>query len=53
MKLQKLKMINKFERGQALDIYVTLNNAVPVYFAQPDALKGSLVETLKEVRPTR
>ncbi|CAH2050425.1 unnamed protein product, partial [Iphiclides podalirius] len=39
--------------AQVVDIYTTLSNAVPVYFAQPDALKGSLVETLKEVRPTR
>ncbi|KOB78464.1 Long-chain-fatty-acid--CoA ligase ACSBG2, partial [Operophtera brumata] len=36
-----------------VDIYTTLSNAIPVFFAQPDALKGSLVETLKEVRPTR
>ncbi|KAJ0182505.1 hypothetical protein K1T71_001874 [Dendrolimus kikuchii] len=39
--------------AQVVDIYTTLSNAVPVFFAQPDALKGSLVETLKEVRPTR
>ncbi|XP_045448393.1 long-chain-fatty-acid--CoA ligase ACSBG2 [Melitaea cinxia] len=39
--------------AQVVDIYTTLNNAVAVYFAQPDALKGSLVETLKEVRPTK
>ncbi|XP_021206362.1 very long-chain-fatty-acid--CoA ligase bubblegum isoform X2 [Bombyx mori] len=39
--------------AQVVDIYTTLSNAVTVYFAQPDALKGSLVETLKEVRPTR
>ncbi|CAH2102506.1 unnamed protein product [Euphydryas editha] len=39
--------------AQVVDIYTTLYNAVAVYFAQPDALKGSLVETLKEVRPTR
>lgn len=32
---------------------MTLMNGVTVYFAQPDALKGSLIETLKEVRPTR
>ncbi|XP_039762091.1 very long-chain-fatty-acid--CoA ligase bubblegum isoform X1 [Pararge aegeria] len=39
--------------AQVVDIYTTLHNAVAVYFAQPDALKGSLIETLKEVRPTR
>ncbi|XP_053620475.1 very long-chain-fatty-acid--CoA ligase bubblegum isoform X2 [Plodia interpunctella] len=39
--------------AQAVDIYTTLAHGVTVYFAQPDALKGSLVETLKEVRPTR
>ncbi|CAH0727306.1 unnamed protein product, partial [Brenthis ino] len=39
--------------AQVVDIYITLANAVTVYFAQPDALKGSLIETLKEVRPTR
>ncbi|XP_041975814.1 very long-chain-fatty-acid--CoA ligase bubblegum-like isoform X2 [Aricia agestis] len=39
--------------AQVVDIYTTLSFAVAVYFAQPDALKGSLVETLKEVRPTR
>ncbi|XP_013191216.2 long-chain-fatty-acid--CoA ligase ACSBG2 isoform X2 [Amyelois transitella] len=39
--------------AQAVDIYTTLSHGVTVFFAQPDALKGSLVETLKEVRPTR
>ncbi|XP_013176860.1 PREDICTED: long-chain-fatty-acid--CoA ligase ACSBG2-like isoform X1 [Papilio xuthus] len=39
--------------AQVVDIFTTLMNAVAVYFAQPDALKGTLVETLKEVRPTR
>ncbi|CAG4978648.1 unnamed protein product [Parnassius apollo] len=39
--------------AQVVDMYTTLTNGVPVYFAQPDALKGSLIETLKEVRPTR
>ncbi|XP_063616716.1 very long-chain-fatty-acid--CoA ligase bubblegum isoform X1 [Cydia splendana] len=39
--------------AQVVDIYVTLMNAVTVYFAQPDALKGSLIDTLKDVRPTR
>ncbi|VVC98520.1 unnamed protein product [Leptidea sinapis] len=39
--------------AQILDLYMTLANGVAVYFAQADALKGSLLETLKEVRPTR
>ncbi|KAM3967534.1 long-chain-fatty-acid--CoA ligase ACSBG2 isoform 3-T3 [Aphomia sociella] len=39
--------------AQVVDIYITLMHGVTVFFAQPDALKGSLVETLKEIRPTR
>ncbi|XP_061385887.1 long-chain-fatty-acid--CoA ligase ACSBG2 isoform X2 [Danaus plexippus] len=39
--------------AQVVDIYATLTNAIEVYFARPDALKGTLVETLREVRPTR
>ncbi|XP_022118799.2 long-chain-fatty-acid--CoA ligase ACSBG2 isoform X1 [Pieris rapae] len=39
--------------AQVIDIYITLGSAVAVYFAQPDALKGSLLETLKEIRPTK
>ncbi|KAL0901508.1 hypothetical protein ABMA27_006744 [Loxostege sticticalis] len=39
--------------AQVVDIYTTMTKGISVYFAQPDALKGSLVETLKEVRPTR
>ncbi|XP_018018310.1 long-chain-fatty-acid--CoA ligase ACSBG2 isoform X2 [Hyalella azteca] len=38
--------------AQLADIYMTMINAGTAYFAQPDALKGSLVNTLKEVRPT-
>lgn len=38
--------------AQAVDIYLTLTIGSTVYFAQPDALKGTLVNTLKEVRPT-
>jgi long-chain-fatty-acid--CoA ligase ACSBG len=38
--------------AQILDIYIPVIFAATVYFAQPDALKGSLGETLKEVRPT-
>ncbi|XP_072037925.1 long-chain-fatty-acid--CoA ligase ACSBG2-like isoform X2 [Amphiura filiformis] len=38
--------------AQIFDIYLPLCLAGSTYFAQPDALKGSLVGTLKEVRPT-
>lgn len=38
--------------AQISDIYIPLSTGGTVYFAQPDALKGSLIETLREVRPT-
>jgi len=38
--------------AQLADIYMSVVNAGTTYFAQPDALKGSLGGTLKEVRPT-
>ncbi|KAL7573873.1 hypothetical protein ACA910_012441 [Epithemia clementina (nom. ined.)] len=38
--------------AQMLDIYAPLGTGIHMYFAQPDALKGSLGATLKEVRPT-
>lgn len=38
--------------AQLLDIHMPMIVAGTVYFAQPDALKGSLASTLKEVRPT-
>ncbi|XP_074650379.1 long-chain-fatty-acid--CoA ligase ACSBG2-like isoform X2 [Tubulanus polymorphus] len=38
--------------AQQLDIHGPFICGTTVYFAQPDALKGSLGETLKEVRPT-
>ncbi|XP_030833090.1 long-chain-fatty-acid--CoA ligase ACSBG2 isoform X2 [Strongylocentrotus purpuratus] len=38
--------------AQVFDIYFPLHLAGTTYFAQPDALKGSLVDTLREVRPT-
>ena len=38
--------------AQMLDIFSPIATGMPVYFAQPDALKGSLGATLKEVRPT-
>jgi len=38
--------------AQMLDIHGPIYAGFTVYFAQPDALKGSLVETMKEVQPT-
>ncbi|XP_042273566.1 long-chain-fatty-acid--CoA ligase ACSBG2 isoform X2 [Thunnus maccoyii] len=38
--------------AQMVDIWVTMRVGGATYFAQPDALKGSLVHTLKDVRPT-
>jgi long-chain-fatty-acid--CoA ligase ACSBG len=38
--------------AQMIDIHYGLYSATTSYFAQPDALKGSLPDTLKDVRPT-
>ncbi|CAL4165107.1 unnamed protein product, partial [Meganyctiphanes norvegica] len=38
--------------AQALDVYLGITIAATIYFAQPDALKGSLVLSLQEVQPT-
>ncbi|XP_056270987.1 long-chain-fatty-acid--CoA ligase ACSBG2 [Pseudoliparis swirei] len=38
--------------AQMVDMWVTMRVGGATHFAQPDALKGSLVTTLKEVRPT-
>lgn len=38
--------------AQMVDIWLTMKVGGATYFAEPDALKGSLVNTLKEVRPT-
>nr|XP_060640726.1 long-chain-fatty-acid--CoA ligase ACSBG2 [Anolis sagrei ordinatus] len=38
--------------AQMIDIWLPLTFGVLTAFAQPDALKGTLVETLKEVQPT-
>ena len=38
--------------AQLLDIHGPITLASAVYFAEPDALKGSLLGTLREVRPT-
>lgn len=39
--------------AQIVDIYACLTIAGTVYFAEKDALKGSLPQTLRQVRPTR
>ncbi|XP_054661527.1 long-chain-fatty-acid--CoA ligase ACSBG2 isoform X2 [Grus americana] len=38
--------------AQMSDIWSAMTFGVQVFFAQPDALKGTLVDTLREVRPT-
>ncbi|XP_071117767.1 long-chain-fatty-acid--CoA ligase ACSBG2-like isoform X2 [Haliotis cracherodii] len=38
--------------AQVLDIYLSISFGGSVHFAQPDALKGTLAQTLKDVRPT-
>ncbi|XP_047448977.1 long-chain-fatty-acid--CoA ligase ACSBG2-like [Mugil cephalus] len=38
--------------AQMVDIWISMAFAGTTYFAEPDALKGSLVDTLKEARPT-
>ena len=38
--------------GMSLDIIGHLFNKCQLYFARPDALQGTLVDTLKFVRPT-
>nr|XP_034973813.1 long-chain-fatty-acid--CoA ligase ACSBG2 isoform X1 [Zootoca vivipara] len=38
--------------AQMIDIWLPITFGVNTCFAQPDALKGTLVDTLKEVRPT-
>ncbi|NXH22062.1 ACBG2 ligase, partial [Bucco capensis] len=38
--------------AQMCDIWMAMTFGAQVCFAQPDALKGSLVDTLREVRPT-
>ena len=39
--------------GQISDIVNNITNKACIYFARPDALQGSLVETLWKVRPTQ
>lgn len=38
--------------AQTLDVFVTLSIAATVYFADKDALKGTLLKTLSDARPT-
>ena len=38
--------------AQMLDMHMPMFEGYQIYFAQPDALKGSLAATLREVRPT-
>jgi long-chain-fatty-acid--CoA ligase ACSBG len=38
--------------AQLLDIYIPIAILGTVYFAQKDALRGSLIDTLKDIRPT-
>jgi long-chain-fatty-acid--CoA ligase ACSBG len=38
--------------AQVVDVFCSMCFGSTVYFAQPDALKGSLNTTIKEVRPT-
>lgn len=38
--------------AQMLDMHVPIKTGMQIYFAQPDALKGSLGKTLLDVRPT-
>ncbi|XP_030048663.1 long-chain-fatty-acid--CoA ligase ACSBG2 isoform X2 [Microcaecilia unicolor] len=38
--------------GQVYDIWLPMNYGGTTYFAEPDALKGSLITTLQEVHPT-
>ncbi|XP_064031195.1 long-chain-fatty-acid--CoA ligase ACSBG2 isoform X2 [Pogoniulus pusillus] len=38
--------------AQMCDIWSAMTFGAQIFFAQPDALKGSLVDTLREVRPT-
>ena len=38
--------------SEIMDIHWAISVARSVYFAQPDALKGSIEQTLREVKPT-
>ncbi|XP_004688923.1 PREDICTED: long-chain-fatty-acid--CoA ligase ACSBG2-like [Condylura cristata] len=38
--------------AQIFDMWISISVAGALYFAQPDALRGSLLDTLREVKPT-
>ncbi|XP_063242687.1 long-chain-fatty-acid--CoA ligase ACSBG2 isoform X2 [Bacillus rossius redtenbacheri] len=38
--------------AQVIDIYVPIEAAITIYFADKDALKGTLFQTVQKVRPT-
>ncbi|KAG8519050.1 Long-chain-fatty-acid--CoA ligase ACSBG2, partial [Galemys pyrenaicus] len=38
--------------SQIFDMWISISVAGALYFAQPDALRGSLLDTLREVKPT-
>ena len=38
--------------AQSIDLLGAVTSGTKVYFARPDALQGTLVETMKQVRPT-
>ncbi|XP_039077291.1 long-chain-fatty-acid--CoA ligase ACSBG2-like [Hyaena hyaena] len=38
--------------AQLFDMWLSISVAGALYFAQPDALRGSLIDTLREVKPT-
>ncbi|XP_043557361.1 long-chain-fatty-acid--CoA ligase ACSBG2-like [Chiloscyllium plagiosum] len=38
--------------AQMMDLWIPMKFGAATYFAQPDALKGTLLNTLREVRPT-
>ncbi|NWU98284.1 ACBG2 ligase, partial [Upupa epops] len=38
--------------AQMVDIWLAMMFGLQIFFAQPDALKGSLIDTMREVRPT-
>ena len=51
--VQKQKSCIEDRFPQVIDIYLTIFGGATVWFADKDALKGSLLNTLLEVQPTR